>query len=306
MVVKGDGSLVRAEWAMQRPIETILSGPAASAVGAWHLARLARARPRMTARSGRSTSAAPPPTSPPCATAGRASTPKAPRSAAGGRWSRRSTSTPSGLGGDSHVRLTADRRLVIGPAAGGAAQPAGQPASRGRGRAAPPGPAAPSREEVAAQFLTAPPAAQAARMPRSSPAAAAGARAGLAVVAGARVTLRGAAAAPHRAAGRRAPGAARRLYPDRRAARPGPAATVGRESGPAGGRRCWRPRRRCDRGRAVPGSGRRACRAGQPRALVTKALSDEATCPTGSRSRPRPSCCGGPWTTDSGASWTTP
>jgi len=38
MVVKGDGSLVRAGWAMQRPIETILSGPAASAVGAWHLA----------------------------------------------------------------------------------------------------------------------------------------------------------------------------------------------------------------------------------------------------------------------------
>ncbi len=37
MVVKGDGSLVRAEWAMQRPIETILSGPAASVVGAWHL-----------------------------------------------------------------------------------------------------------------------------------------------------------------------------------------------------------------------------------------------------------------------------
>jgi N-methylhydantoinase A/oxoprolinase/acetone carboxylase beta subunit len=38
MVVKGDGSLVRAEWAMKRPIETILSGPAASAVGAWQLA----------------------------------------------------------------------------------------------------------------------------------------------------------------------------------------------------------------------------------------------------------------------------
>ena len=38
MVVKGDGSLVRAEWAMRRPIETILSGPAASVVGAWHLA----------------------------------------------------------------------------------------------------------------------------------------------------------------------------------------------------------------------------------------------------------------------------
>jgi len=38
MVVKGDGSLVRADWAMARPIETILSGPAASVIGAWHLA----------------------------------------------------------------------------------------------------------------------------------------------------------------------------------------------------------------------------------------------------------------------------
>jgi len=38
MIVKGDGSLVRAEWAMRRPVETILSGPAASVVGAWHLA----------------------------------------------------------------------------------------------------------------------------------------------------------------------------------------------------------------------------------------------------------------------------
>ena len=38
MIVKGDGSLVKAEWAMQRPVETILLGPAASVVGAWHLA----------------------------------------------------------------------------------------------------------------------------------------------------------------------------------------------------------------------------------------------------------------------------
>lgn len=38
MVVKGDGSLVRSDWAIQRPIETILSGPAASVVGAKHLA----------------------------------------------------------------------------------------------------------------------------------------------------------------------------------------------------------------------------------------------------------------------------
>lgn len=38
MIVKGDGSLVRAAWAQRRPVETILSGPAASVVGAWHLA----------------------------------------------------------------------------------------------------------------------------------------------------------------------------------------------------------------------------------------------------------------------------
>lgn len=38
MVVRGDGSLVRAEWALERPVETVLSGPAASVVGARHLA----------------------------------------------------------------------------------------------------------------------------------------------------------------------------------------------------------------------------------------------------------------------------
>ncbi|MBC7316486.1 MAG: hydantoinase/oxoprolinase family protein, partial [Chloroflexi bacterium] len=38
MVVKGDGSLMSADVAKERPIETILSGPAASVVGAQHLA----------------------------------------------------------------------------------------------------------------------------------------------------------------------------------------------------------------------------------------------------------------------------
>lgn len=37
MIVRGDGSLVTAEFAKRRPIETILSGPAASVVGARHL-----------------------------------------------------------------------------------------------------------------------------------------------------------------------------------------------------------------------------------------------------------------------------
>lgn len=38
MVVRGDGSLVSAEFVTQRPIETVLSGPAASVIGARHLA----------------------------------------------------------------------------------------------------------------------------------------------------------------------------------------------------------------------------------------------------------------------------
>lgn len=40
MVVRGDGSLVTADFARHRPIETILSGPAASVIGALHLAKL--------------------------------------------------------------------------------------------------------------------------------------------------------------------------------------------------------------------------------------------------------------------------
>ena len=40
MVVKGDGSLINAELARMRPVETILSGPAASISGAGHLAGL--------------------------------------------------------------------------------------------------------------------------------------------------------------------------------------------------------------------------------------------------------------------------
>lgn len=38
MIVKGDGSLVSAEIALRRPIETVLSGPAASTIGATYLA----------------------------------------------------------------------------------------------------------------------------------------------------------------------------------------------------------------------------------------------------------------------------
>jgi N-methylhydantoinase A/oxoprolinase/acetone carboxylase beta subunit len=40
MVVRGDGALIAAQEALMRPIETILSGPAASLVGARHLTGL--------------------------------------------------------------------------------------------------------------------------------------------------------------------------------------------------------------------------------------------------------------------------
>ncbi len=43
MVVKGDGSLISAETALDRPLETILSGPAASVIGAQYLTGLADA-----------------------------------------------------------------------------------------------------------------------------------------------------------------------------------------------------------------------------------------------------------------------
>jgi len=43
MIVKGDGSLISAETALDRPLETIMSGPAASVVGARYLTGLADA-----------------------------------------------------------------------------------------------------------------------------------------------------------------------------------------------------------------------------------------------------------------------
>jgi N-methylhydantoinase A/oxoprolinase/acetone carboxylase beta subunit len=107
MVVKGDGSLVRAEWAMRRPIETILSGPAASVVGAWQLAGrrdvwvvdvggtttdiavLHDGRPRLN-----------------------------PEGARVGEWQTMVEAVDVhtvGLGGDSQVYLNREGRLVIGP-----------------------------------------------------------------------------------------------------------------------------------------------------------------------------------------------
>jgi len=114
MVVKGDGSLVRAEWALQRPIETILSGPAASAVGAWHLAGQDGTNVEDGALwvvdvGGTTTDIA----------ALRGGHPRLnPEGAKVGHWRTMVEAVDVhtvGLGGDSHVRLDSDRRLIIGP-----------------------------------------------------------------------------------------------------------------------------------------------------------------------------------------------
>ncbi len=115
MVVKGDGSLVRAEWAMQRPIETVLSGPAASAVGAWHLA--GRRDPSINLGrgvwvvdvGGTTTDIA----------ALRDGQPRLnPEGARVGGWRTMVEAVDvhtTGLGGDSHVRFDRQGRLLIGP-----------------------------------------------------------------------------------------------------------------------------------------------------------------------------------------------
>ena len=107
MVVKGDGSLVRAEWAMRRPIETILSGPAASVVGAWHLA--GRRDVWVVDVGGTTTDIA----------VLRDGRPRLnPEGAQVGRWRTMIKAVDVhtvGLGGDSHVRLDGGGRLAIGP-----------------------------------------------------------------------------------------------------------------------------------------------------------------------------------------------
>lgn len=114
MMMKGDGSLMRAEWALRRPIETILSGPAASVVGAWHLTHLSpESEPRPAVwvldMGGTTTDIA----------AIRDGHPWLnPEGAQVGRWRTMVEAVDVhtlGLGGDSHVRLDQDRSLEIGP-----------------------------------------------------------------------------------------------------------------------------------------------------------------------------------------------
>jgi N-methylhydantoinase A/oxoprolinase/acetone carboxylase beta subunit len=114
MVVRGDGSLVRAEWAMQRPIETILSGPAASAVGAWHLVQRNGVQPAQrdiwtVDVGGTTTDIAALRDGWPILNA------KGARVAGWRTMIEAVDVHTTGLGGDSHVRLDREARLVIGP-----------------------------------------------------------------------------------------------------------------------------------------------------------------------------------------------
>jgi len=107
MVVRGDGSLMRVETALEKPIETILSGPAASAVGARALSGL---RDLIAVDIGGTTTDI---------AVLKAGLPKLNASGAtvgGWRTLVRAVETTSvGLGGDSQVRLNGGRRLEIGP-----------------------------------------------------------------------------------------------------------------------------------------------------------------------------------------------
>jgi N-methylhydantoinase A/oxoprolinase/acetone carboxylase beta subunit len=107
MVVKGDGSLISADMALHYPVETILSGPAASLVGAQFLA--GRQDALVMDMGGTTTDAA-------LLLGGRPRL--SPEGAQVGEWHtmvEAASIHTFGLGGDSEVRRTTGGRLVLGP-----------------------------------------------------------------------------------------------------------------------------------------------------------------------------------------------
>jgi N-methylhydantoinase A/oxoprolinase/acetone carboxylase beta subunit len=107
MLVKGDGSLIRARAAQSRPIETILSGPAASVVGAQHLGRSADA---IVVDMGGTTTD--------IAVVEHGQPRLASSGARVGNWHTMVEAIDMqtvGLGGDSQVHMAADGTLAIGP-----------------------------------------------------------------------------------------------------------------------------------------------------------------------------------------------
>jgi len=107
MVVKGDGSLSNEQTARERPVETVLSGPAASVSGARHLTDIAEGI--VFDMGGTTTDSA---------VLSQGMTRLHPEGARVGGW-RTSVEAAQietvGLGGDSHIAFNADRDLLIGP-----------------------------------------------------------------------------------------------------------------------------------------------------------------------------------------------
>jgi len=107
MVVKGDGSLVREDWALKRPIETVLSGPAASALGA--LTLTGEKNTWAVDVGGTTTDIVELIDGAPLLN---------PDGANIGGWRTMVEAVDVhtvGLGGDSHVRVSSENQLVIGP-----------------------------------------------------------------------------------------------------------------------------------------------------------------------------------------------
>jgi len=107
MIVKGDGTLMRAEVALEYPVETVLSGPAASVVGAGFLSGL---EDFVVADMGGTT------TDVAIVAAGRPSV-RAEGAVIGG-WRTMVEAIDvhtCGLGGDSEVYFNRERRLTVGP-----------------------------------------------------------------------------------------------------------------------------------------------------------------------------------------------
>lgn len=107
MVVRGDGTLIRAEMALEYPVETVLSGPAASVVGAGFLSGLADFA--VADMGGTTTDVA-------IVAAGRPAV--RPEGAVLGGWRTMVTAIDvhtCGLGGDSEVYFDREARLRVGP-----------------------------------------------------------------------------------------------------------------------------------------------------------------------------------------------
>jgi len=110
MVVKGDGTLISEKIALLKPIETVLSGPAASVIGAKHLVKTNDGMSALVVDVGGTTSD--------IAFIQNGVPRINPNGVRVGQWQTSVAAIDTltiGLGGDSHIRRNSGGRLVIGP-----------------------------------------------------------------------------------------------------------------------------------------------------------------------------------------------